>query len=68
MTRARHEPAFRQFVDVVLAFSDDPGPENLQRYLAASRALEESRRSDPTPLQVRGSTRTVAVSTAKGDA
>jgi hypothetical protein len=27
----------------VLAVSDDPRPENVQRYLAASRALEESR-------------------------
>jgi hypothetical protein len=48
----------RQFSDAVIAFSDDPGPENLERYLAASRALEESRRrsrsatprrSRPTP-------------------
>jgi len=35
----------RQFVDAVQAFSDDPGPANLERYLAASRALEESKRS-----------------------
>jgi hypothetical protein len=31
-----------QFVQAVHAFSDDPGPANLARYLAASRALEES--------------------------
>jgi hypothetical protein len=37
-----HE-AFRQFVDAVLDFSDEPEPANLERYLAASRALEESR-------------------------
>jgi hypothetical protein len=37
--------AQRLFADAVLAFSDDPGPANLERYLAASRALEESRRS-----------------------
>jgi hypothetical protein len=37
--------AHRQFVDAVVAFSDDPGPENLERYLAASRLLEESRHS-----------------------
>jgi hypothetical protein len=37
--------AHRQFVDAVVAFSDDPGPENLERYLAASRLLEESRDS-----------------------
>lgn len=47
MTRARPAPAeriaFRQFADGVLALSHDPGPTNLERYLAASRALEESR-------------------------
>jgi len=31
------------FVDAVLAFSDDPDPVNLSRYLEASRVLEESR-------------------------
>jgi hypothetical protein len=35
--------AFREFVEAVHAFSDDPGPFNLERYLAASRALEDSR-------------------------
>jgi len=47
MTRARPAPAeriaFQQFADGVLAFSHDPGPTNLERYLAASRALEDSR-------------------------
>jgi hypothetical protein len=38
----------RQFSDAVIAFSDDPGPENLERYLAASHALEESRRRSPS--------------------
>jgi hypothetical protein len=33
--------AFREFAEAVHAFSDDPGPFNLARYLAASRALEE---------------------------
>jgi hypothetical protein len=47
MTRDRLAPAeqgaFRQFVDAVLALSDDPEPANVERYLEASRALEESR-------------------------
>jgi len=34
---------FSQFVDAVLALSDDPRPANLDRYLAASRAVEEAR-------------------------
>jgi hypothetical protein len=33
-----------EFVEAVLALSDDPGHANLQRYLAASQELEESRR------------------------
>jgi hypothetical protein len=37
--------AQRHFADAVLAFSDDPGPANLERYLAASSALEQSRRA-----------------------
>jgi hypothetical protein len=41
--------ARRQFCDAVLAFSDDPGPANLVRYLAASRDLEKSKRSGETP-------------------
>jgi hypothetical protein len=43
--------AFRQFVDAVLAFSENPGPANLERYLAASRSLEKSRRSRQTRPQ-----------------
>jgi hypothetical protein len=38
-----HEAAVERFVDAVVAFSDDPGPTNLERYLRASRSLEESR-------------------------
>ena len=45
MTRASgpERGVFSQFVDAVLAFSDDPRPANLERYLAASRAVEEAR-------------------------
>jgi hypothetical protein len=47
MRRARPEPAHpdavRKLVAAVVALSDDPGPVNVERYLAASRALEESR-------------------------
>ena len=68
----------RQFVEAVLAFSVDPGPANLERYLAASRSLEESR-SGQTPPPARPRTRgsrAVArrpqaaprVNTAKGEA
>jgi hypothetical protein len=39
--------AMRQFIDAVLSLSEDPGPVNVERYLAASRALEESR---PAPV------------------
>jgi hypothetical protein len=35
--------AVRRFVDAVLAVSEDPQPENVERYLVASRALEDSR-------------------------
>jgi hypothetical protein len=35
--------AFRRFVEAVRALSDNPRPENVERYLVASRALEESR-------------------------
>ena len=41
----------REFVDAVLALSDDPGPANLQRYLAVSRELEESRRPRQSAAQ-----------------
>jgi hypothetical protein len=57
MTRTRlahaERSALRQFADAVLAFSKDPGPANLERYLAASRSLEESRRSGQTGPQAR---------------
>lgn len=38
-----HEGAVERFVEAVVAFSDDPGPANLERYLRASRSLEDSR-------------------------
>ena len=41
----------REFVDAVLALSDDPGPANLQRYLAVSQELEESRRPRQSAAQ-----------------
>jgi hypothetical protein len=34
--------AVRAFVAAVLALSDDPQPDNVERYLVASDALEES--------------------------
>jgi hypothetical protein len=51
----RHVPApqasaVRRFVGAVLALSDDPRPENVERYLVASGALEDSRsRRKPRP-------------------
>jgi hypothetical protein len=54
---AEHD-AFGRFVDAVFALSDDPGPVSVVRYLAASRGLEESRRSGPTPPHSRRSTKT----------
>ena len=39
--------ALREFVGAVAAFSGDPGPDNLERYLEASRALDELRRPRP---------------------
>jgi hypothetical protein len=64
MTPARpaSAKAFRLFADAVLAFSEEPGPENLERYLAASRRLEESRRA---PRRAQAHTRIVAT---RGDA
>jgi hypothetical protein len=45
---AAERNAFRQFVDAVLALSYDPGPSNVERYLAASQSLDESQqRLDP---------------------
>jgi len=40
-SRAQRQ-ALRKFGEAVHAFSDDPGPFNLEQYLAASRALERS--------------------------
>jgi hypothetical protein len=37
--------AYREFGDAVVAFAGDPGPFNLARYVAASRALEDARRA-----------------------
>jgi hypothetical protein len=45
-TRLTSERAFRLFAEALQAFADEPGPENLVRYLAASRRLEESRRAE----------------------
>ena len=39
--------ALREFIGAVVAFSGDPGPDNLERYLEASRALDELRRPRP---------------------
>jgi hypothetical protein len=56
MRRARLSPpeegAVRELVDAVHAFADDPGPTNLQRYLAVSRELEESRCPRASAAQV----------------
>jgi hypothetical protein len=49
----RARSAHRQFLDALLAFSDDPGPTNLVRYLAASRDLERSKRPGQTSTAVR---------------
>ncbi|MDP9307918.1 MAG: hypothetical protein M3P15_06385, partial [Actinomycetota bacterium] len=37
--------ALQHFVEAVVAFSDEPSQTNLERYLAASRSLEEARLS-----------------------
>ena len=51
MTRGRGNRlrALRQFSDAVLALSDEPTLANVRRYLAASRALDESRYPQPVP-------------------
>jgi hypothetical protein len=60
-----HETAVEHFVDAVVAFSDDPGPANLERYLKASRSLEESRRpAENQRKRVAGASRSVAQSGA----
>ena len=57
MTRARlssvERRAFRLFAEAVGAFADDPGPANLERYLAASRLLDESKRARARRVQAR---------------
>jgi len=52
--------ALRDFVDAVVALSDDPGPGNLERYLTASRALDDSR-----PPRTRARSRTKRADTAQ---
>ena len=50
-----HRRAKWEFAEAVHAFTEDPGPANLERYLAASKALEKSygapavRRTDLAP-------------------
>jgi hypothetical protein len=48
---AAPEPStVRRFVEAVLTLSDNPRQENVERYLVASRALEDSRtRKKPRP-------------------
>jgi hypothetical protein len=41
--------ALRRFREALSAFSGDPSPDNLDRYLEASRALEASRRPQGVP-------------------
>ena len=48
-----HQAALREFVEAVLAFTDDPGPANLERYLAASRGLEEPPQAEPARPRAR---------------
>jgi hypothetical protein len=50
LQRITEPSGVRRFIDAVLALSDDPKPENVEQYLAASRALEDSRsRRKPRP-------------------
>ena len=44
---------YRRFVQAVLAFSVDPGPANVERYLAAGRALEKERFAAPQGSELR---------------
>jgi hypothetical protein len=64
MARSQPAPpkpaALQSFVEAVVALSDNPGPENLERYLAASRALDESR-----PARVRARSRTKGAARAR---
>jgi hypothetical protein len=49
----QHE-TFRRFAEAVHAFAEKPGPDNLERYLAASRALEDPYRSAGRVLPAQG--------------
>jgi len=50
---AYRAPAVRRFVEAVQALSANPQPENVERYLIASRALERPRsRRKPRPSGV----------------
>ena len=49
--------AFIAPAQAVLALSDNPGPENIERYLAASRALEDSSSSRNVARELRGLTK-----------
>jgi hypothetical protein len=73
MTRARpassaEQTAFRQFIEAVVALSEDPEPANVERYLAASRELEESQRSRQTPPRARRRTRGAGAAVRTADA
>jgi hypothetical protein len=67
-----HSSDVREFIDAVLALSDDPGPANLERYLAVSRELEKSRHPRERATEVRargrGRSRPARVEAAKADA
>jgi hypothetical protein len=43
VTGVKEQSPFRHFVDAVHALSERPDPQNVARYLAASRAIEEDR-------------------------
>jgi hypothetical protein len=43
--------AIRRLVDAVVALSDDPKRANVERYLAASRALESSPLAEKAPIR-----------------
>jgi hypothetical protein len=49
--------AVRRFVEAVQALSDDPRPENVDRYLVASLAVEGSRSSRKAAPTSRGLTK-----------
>jgi hypothetical protein len=51
-----------RFKDALLAFSDDPTASNLQRYLAASRALAEAPRAATEAVHTSAAPMTAAAS------